>query len=270
MRAHISDLARRPRTLAQLEAARRTGAAKKGKRLGPLSDRHRTRISRGARRAYAKGTRKVTIDRAIAAAADLRRGQKLPSEWIAKCSAARRGKKLSIAHRRAISVGLVKTLRANPRHLSAERRAEIGRNSKRVWSEMSLAQRAARVRAGRSGWARLSDEQRHRRIGPAQQAAGRTHPTNLEKIVEALLRVLRVTYIQQHRIGRYLVDFYLPEYRLVVECDGEYWHRNSAWYNRTRDHYMRGLGYRVCRLAEEVIKSDKVQNMLSTKLRSVC
>jgi very-short-patch-repair endonuclease len=48
--------------------------------------------------------------------------------------------------------------------------------------------------------------------------------TNIEAILEGLLVELRVTYIREHYVGNYRVDFYLPDYKLSLQADGGYYH----------------------------------------------
>jgi very-short-patch-repair endonuclease len=66
---------------------------------------------------------------------------------------------------------------------------------------------------------------------------GSGHRTKPEKIAEQIIQQLGVQYDFEHRFGRYWVDFYLPEYHWVVECDEPYWHNNLR--DMKRDQYLR-------------------------------
>ncbi len=56
--------------------------------------------------------------------------------------------------------------------------------------------------------------------------------TSIELIVKSFLEQHTIKYIQQYdKISSYYVDFYLPEYNLVIECFGDYWHANPKKYN---------------------------------------
>lgn len=50
--------------------------------------------------------------------------------------------------------------------------------------------------------------------------------TSIEVKVEEQLEEYGIKYIQQKPINnnKFVLDFYLPEYQLVVECNGDYWH----------------------------------------------
>lgn len=51
-------------------------------------------------------------------------------------------------------------------------------------------------------------------------------PTSIEVKVGQQLEDYGIKYIYQKPIcrGHFIVDFYLPEYQLVIECNGSYWH----------------------------------------------
>lgn len=235
---HLARLAKRPRTAKQLIAARLNLAlAREYVQIGPMPSSQREKIGISLRRSYAEGRRVVTVSAATAAAA-----------IRARPLGERMGRVLSQAHK-----------------------DQIGRGSKSAWARKSQVQREAHGLAGKRAWARLTELQRHARIMPMQGEAGRAHPTSLERSVESLLRVLSVMSISQYRVGRYLVDFYLPEYKLVIECDGEYWHSRPGAVQRdkARDRYIRGLGYRVLRLPERAIKAGKAADALRARL-SAC
>ena len=222
------------------------------------------------RAAYASGRHDVTIAKAIKAAADSRRGTRLPAAVGRKIADRQRGKALTVTHRDSIRRGVIAHLKQHPRVFSTTTKAAIGRRSRLVWAAMSQEQRDARRHSGRAAWARLSDEQRRARMVPAQNAAGRTRPTSLERTVAALLTALSVPYVFQHRIDRYLVDFYLPTYDLAIECDGEYWHRHSAERDRRRDERILATGCRVLRLPEQQIVNGQARQTLELLLRAAC
>lgn len=54
------------------------------------------------------------------------------------------------------------------------------------------------------------------------------------------------------------VDFYLPDYNLVVECDGEYWHGSEK--QKLKDEYrnirLKQLGFKILRFCGNDIKQN--------------
>lgn len=86
-------------------------------------------------------------------------------------------------------------------------------------------------------------------------------------------RKLGAKFRRQHPIGSYIVDFYCPAARLIIEIDG-YSHEGRGRYDLRRQKFLEELGLRVvrfseaevCRSLEEVLRSigDYVENCLKT------
>jgi very-short-patch-repair endonuclease len=60
---------------------------------------------------------------------------------------------------------------------------------------------------------------------------------------------------RQVPIGRFVVDFLVPEARVVVEVDGPYHSRRRAADAR-RDAWLGRAGYRVLRLGSELVEQQ--------------
>ena len=45
---------------------------------------------------------------------------------------------------------------------------------------------------------------------------------------------MRIKFVREQMIGGYTVDFFLPLYKICIECDGEWYHKNK-WKSRMRD-----------------------------------
>jgi very-short-patch-repair endonuclease len=58
--------------------------------------------------------------------------------------------------------------------------------------------------------------------------------------------------IHQHVIGPFVADFAFPDAKLVVECDGVYWHNRPQQKakDRKRNYYLRSNGWTVLRFSE--------------------
>ena len=92
--------------------------------------------------------------------------------------------------------------------------------------------------------------------------------TYIEKIFEHELKFMNVSYRKQvPLLGRTVVDFLLPE-KVVVYCDGEYWHNLPG--RRDMDKRQTSLletnGYSVYRFTGKELKND-VKRCLQTILR---
>lgn len=69
-----------------------------------------------------------------------------------------------------------------------------------------------------------------RAASPARMAKFERRVTAPERIVQTLLERLEIRCETQVAFGPYTVDFYVPEYNLVVQVDGDFWHANPSIY----------------------------------------
>jgi very-short-patch-repair endonuclease len=67
------------------------------------------------------------------------------------------------------------------------------------------------------------------------------------------LRGLRFRY--QHPVGPFILDFYCPAAKLVVEVDGDS-HLQRLSYDLSRTDQLRSYGYRVLRFTNELVLND--------------
>lgn len=85
----------------------------------------------------------------------------------------------------------------------------------------------------------------------AKKTKGRGY-THIEKCVSKHLDNLGVTYAFNARIGTKWPDFSIPSHSLLIEADGEYWHRDAEK-ERTRDEYLKSLGWKILHLPGRLI-----------------
>ncbi len=79
----------------------------------------------------------------------------------------------------------------------------------------------------------------------------RENMTDAEKLLWSKIRVKQVKgliFYRQKPIGEYIVDFYCPKAKLVIEVDGSH-HLvgETVEYDRIRDEYLITFGLRVMR-----------------------
>lgn len=90
--------------------------------------------------------------------------------------------------------------------------------------------------------------------------------TSIERIVREGLTSLGITFIQELALGRYSIDFALPQNRIAVEVDGAYWHRNQER-DRRKEAFLTLLGWKIIRIDEAEIRSTQdIQACLSKRL----
>ena len=76
---------------------------------------------------------------------------------------------------------------------------------------------------------------------------------------------LGVKFRRQHGIGAYIVDFYCPEKRLIIELDGDSHYTDEAQlYDIERSMFFQGVGLKVIRFT-----NDQVMNELDAVLQIV-
>ena len=88
----------------------------------------------------------------------------------------------------------------------------------------------------------------------------RTQMTGSEQELWSMLRlkqVLGVQFYRQKPIGDYIVDFYAPRVRLVVEVDGsQHLTPNHVQRDAQRDAYLAGLGLKVLRFSNSQVLKE--------------
>ena len=62
---------------------------------------------------------------------------------------------------------------------------------------------------------------------------------------------------RQHSIGGYIVDFYCPVKKLVIEVDGpQHSKKENKEYDRTRSDYFKGLNIKVLRFTNREVATE--------------
>jgi len=83
--------------------------------------------------------------------------------------------------------------------------------------------------------------------------------TTIETMVCAEMERRGITFAKQQVVdGIYLVDALILGARIVVECDGTYWHDSdeARLRDQRRDRYLQSRGYQVFRFPEAAIRAD--------------
>ena len=81
----------------------------------------------------------------------------------------------------------------------------------------------------------------------------RQHPTRAEALLWGCLRMKRLDgykFRRQHIIGTYIVDFYCPLCKLIVEVDGPI-HQKQQVYDLSREINLIGMGYQILRFTND-------------------
>ena len=87
----------------------------------------------------------------------------------------------------------------------------------------------------------------------------RGNVTEAERCLWARLRLKHLGHVfyRQKPIGEYIVDFYCPKAKLVVEVDGgQHFTVDKASNDRVRDEYMRSLGLTILRFSNSEVLNN--------------
>lgn len=82
--------------------------------------------------------------------------------------------------------------------------------------------------------------------------------SSLEEKVRKYLESKNIRFQQEVKFGRYRADFCLEDKKIIIECDGEFWHlqeRNKIS-DPKKDQYLQSLGYQVFRLTGRQINEN--------------
>ena len=102
---------------------------------------------------------------------------------------------------------------------------------------------------------------RIRNTTPEIEQAARKLRKNLTPAEARLWEALRNRQLEglrfrcQHPVGNFILDFYCPACKLVVELDGEI-HDRQADYDDARTNKLAEYGYRVLRFRNEQVMND--------------
>jgi len=73
-------------------------------------------------------------------------------------------------------------------------------------------------------------------------------------------QLLGYKFRRQHGIGRYIVDFYCPSLRLIVEVDGDsHFEEQQKKYDQVRSTYFKQLSIRTLRFRNDEVRYDTLQ-----------
>ena len=94
-----------------------------------------------------------------------------------------------------------------------------------------------------------------------------------EMILRDYLEELDLSYMYEHKIDKYKVDFYLG-FKLIIEVQGDYWHSSEEARERDtiKKDYLENLGYTVMYLCEKDLKDETKKNeiidLIKTNLKT--
>jgi very-short-patch-repair endonuclease len=88
----------------------------------------------------------------------------------------------------------------------------------------------------------------------------RSNMTDAEQLVWSKVRrkqICNFQFYRQKNIGQYIVDFYCPEGKLIVEIDGgQHYYEDGMRNDKQRDQHLQMHGFKVLRFSDtDVLKN---------------
>lgn len=111
-------------------------------------------------------------------------------------------------------------------------------------------------------WMKYKDRDYFKKISllGIQKQQNSKEPTSIEYIVYTFLKSKGIIFEKQKVINdRFIVDVYIPELNLIIECDGSYWHSLDRVMKKDKaeNAYLKKCGFNLLRFSEEEIKSGR-------------
>ncbi len=90
----------------------------------------------------------------------------------------------------------------------------------------------------------------------------RSNMTEAERVLWKYIRKKQIKgyqFLRQRPIGNYIVDFYCPKAKLVIEVDGgQHYREEGMEADRKRDSYFRGQGLKILRFSNiDVLRNSE-------------
>lgn len=112
-------------------------------------------------------------------------------------------------------------------------------------------------------WKQMTKEEKLKRMLPAIIASSHANPSSIEKMIWKALDEFGINY-ETHvsfNNGKFIVDIYVPTQRLIIECNGDYWHDYKIFPEREKrdkklGEYANKNNYRIAWLWEAEIKKN--------------
>lgn len=139
------------------------------------------------------------------------------------------------------------------KHLSAETKEKISKKLKGI--KLNIFTRSKMSISQKKRWSNPVEKERMLR---KFAEALKLYDTEIERITKQELIKRKIKFFDQYYILGSIVDFYLPDYNIVLYCDGDYWHSREEVISRDKyfNKKLEKAGYLVVRFKESDIKNN--------------
>lgn len=87
--------------------------------------------------------------------------------------------------------------------------------------------------------------------------------SSIERKVRYALQKAHISFLQEAKIGKYRADFLLPQHNIIIECDGDYWHKIPGIKERDerKNEFLASLKYSIFRFTEKTIRETSPDDL---------
>lgn len=85
-------------------------------------------------------------------------------------------------------------------------------------------------------WESFSEDEKNEKIGKLTEIRNLCRKdTKIEIIIKNILENLNINFIKNYRKDNFVFDFWLTDYNLIIECNGDYWHGNDLFFKKLNE-----------------------------------
>jgi very-short-patch-repair endonuclease len=132
-----------------------------------------------------------------------------------------------------------------------------GNSTEILYYHWFMANSSPRIR-GASEWIGSAAKRLRKRLTPAEKRLWQELRAG---------RLAGLKFRRQHPVGRFILDFYCPEYKLVIEVDGKI-HETQMEYDAARTAQLELYGYKVLRFENDVV-IYQIETVLTEILQAI-
>ncbi len=153
--------------------------------------------------------------------------------------------------RRCVAIG---TLTGKKKNFSSQALENIKARGRRVWPKGHET-----WNKGLAGKNTYSEESKTKMRAHRLTQKLPRRDTIIEKLMKEALDKDGIKYESQYKLGSMFVcDFAIPDKKIIIECDGEYWHNqpNNIRCDKNKADYCKTNGWRLLRFSDKEIKEE--------------
>ena len=178
--------------------------------------------------------------------------KKMLEKWLLTGQKANRGRKLSEEHKNKISEWSKK------RRHSEESKEKIANSLRGI--KHSEERKNKNSKSLLLFWSKKSFKDKQEKMKKPTIASQEANPSSIEIAIRKVLDLLNVKYETQVSFcyGKFVVDIYVPNRDLIIECNGDYWHSlpNRIKRDKSLQRYCDKWGIKLAWIWESEIRKN--------------